>query len=344
MRRDQTLLQLRPDGIVHKLHALGLAADDGVLQLLGGSLADDGSHRTVDHENFVHRDTTAAVLTFEQELRDHAAQGRGQHGANLGLLVRWEDVNHTVDGLSRIVGVEGAKNEQTGFSSSQRKGDRFEIAHLANQHDVGVFPQRRLQPGRKVDRMLRDFALGDDAFLVRMDEFDRFFHGHDVPGEVCVDVVHQGRQRGALAGTRRAGDEDKAAAQVAEFFDHRRQGQFLERGNARRDQAEDRAEAVHLFEVVAAEAAVLIHLVGEVEIAFVLETFPVFRRADLAQHVVHLFRREDLLADGDNVAMTADFRRLSLGKVQIGRTRGDQDFEKLVDVGHGIRVCRRAVS
>ena len=344
MRRDQALLQLRPDGIVHELHTLSLAADDGVLQLLGCSLAYDGSHCTVDHEDFVHRDAAAAVLTFEQELRDHAAQGRGQHGADFGLLVRWEDVNHTVNRLSCIVGVEGAENEQTGFRSSQGKGDGLEIAHLANQHDVGVFAQCRLQSGGKVDRMFRDFALGDDAFLVRMDELDRFFHGHDVPGEVCVDVVHQGRQRGALAGTGRAGDEDKAAAQVAEFFDHRRQGQFLERGNARRDQAEDRAEAVHLFEVVAAETAVLIHLVGEVEIAFVLETFPVFRRANLAEHVAHLLRREDLLADRDDVAVTTDFGWLPLGEMQVGRARVDQNLKELVDVGHGFRVCRRVVS
>ena len=43
-----------------------------------------------------------------------------------------------------------------------------------------------------------DFALGDDAVLVRVHELDRVFDGDDVAVGVFVAVVDHGRQRGRL--------------------------------------------------------------------------------------------------------------------------------------------------
>ena len=65
--------------------------------------------------------------------------------------------------------------------------------------------------------------------LVLVHELDRLLDRDDVPGEVGVDVVDQRRQRRGLAGAGRAGDEDEAAAHVAEFLDHRRNAELLER-------------------------------------------------------------------------------------------------------------------
>ena len=338
------LLELRPDGVVHELHALRLAAHDGVLQLLRGALADNGRHRAVDHEDFVDRDAAAAVVAFEEQLRDHAAQRGGQHGADLRLLVGGKNVDHAVHRFARVVRVQGAENEETSFGRGKRQRDCFEIAHLADQHDVGILAQRGFQSGGEIHRMLRHLALGDDAFLVRVHEFDRLLDGHDVAREVRVDVVHQRRQRRALARAGRAGHQHQAAAQVAEFLDDRRQPEFVERGDACGNQTEHGAESVHLLEIIAAEPVVRVHLVGKVEVALVLEALPVLRCANLAEHVAHFVRSEDFLADRDHVAMPADFRRLSLGEMQIGRPRVDQHFEKLVDVGHGVRSSRKAVS
>ena len=61
-----------------------------------------------------------------------------------------------------------------------------------------------------------------------MHELDRLLDRDDVPGEVGVDVVDQGRERGRFAGTGRAGDEDEAAAQVAELFHDGRNAELLE--------------------------------------------------------------------------------------------------------------------
>ena len=339
-----TLLELRPDGVVHELHALRLPAHDGVLQLLCGAFADDGGHGAVDHEDFVDGDASATVLTFEQKLCNHAAQRGGEHGANLRLLVGRKDIDHAVDSLARVVGVQGSENEQARLRGGQGERDCLQIAHLPDQHDVRVFAQSRLQTCREIDRVLRHLALGDDAVFVRVNELDRLFNRHDMPGEVRVDVVHQRGQRRALAAAGRARHEDQAAPQMSEFLDHRRQTEFVEGGNARRNQPEHRTESVHLLEIIATKAVVRVHLVGEVEIPFFMETLPIFRRADFAQHVVHFIRGQQFLADGNDVAMATDFRGLPLGKVQVGCSRVDQNLEKLVDVRHGFRLSRRVVS
>ncbi len=44
--------------------------------------------------------------------------------------------------------------------------DRFQVAHLADEHDVRILAQRRLQPGRETRRVLGHLALGDDALFV----------------------------------------------------------------------------------------------------------------------------------------------------------------------------------
>ena len=175
--------------------------------------------------------------------------------------------------------------------------------------------------------MLRHFALRDDALLVRMHELDRLLDRHDMPREVGVDVVHQRGQCRALAAAGRSGDQHQPPAQVPELLDHRRQAKLVEGGDARRDETENGAQPVHLLEIIATETAVRVHLVGEIEVALVLETLPIFRRADLAEHVVHFVRGKDLLADRDDVAVAADFRRLALGEVQVGRARVDQNLE-----------------
>ena len=149
-----------------------------------------------------------------------------------------------------------------------------------------------------------------------------------------VDVVDQRRQRGRFARAGRAGDEHESAAQMAEFLDHRRDAELLERGDLRRDEPEDGAVAVGLLEEIAAEARVLIHLVGEVEIAAFLEALPALRAADLAHHVGHLVARHDFFADRHDVAVPADLRRLPFAEVQIGGAGVDEHFEELIDVGH----------
>ena len=53
---------------------------------------------------------------------------------------------------------------------------------------------------------------------------------------------------------------------------------------------------------------------------------------------------EGLVANGNDVAVTADFRGLALAEVKVRRAGFDEDLEKLVDVSHLMRMGEKWVS
>ena len=63
-----------------------------------------------------------------------------------------KDVDHAIDRLARIVRVQRSENQQAGLRRGQRERDGFQIAHLADEHDVGIFAQRRFQSDRETIR------------------------------------------------------------------------------------------------------------------------------------------------------------------------------------------------
>ena len=66
--------------------------------------------------------------------------------ADLRLPVGRELVDDPVDRGGRGVGVQRAEDEVPGLGAvSMRDGDRLEVAHLADEHDVGILAQRRAQ-------------------------------------------------------------------------------------------------------------------------------------------------------------------------------------------------------
>ena len=87
------------------------------------------------------------------------------------------------------VGVQRAEDQVAGFGGGDGGGDGRQIAHFADQHDVGVLTQgtaEGLGEDRHVDA---DLALHDDRFFVGVVIFDGVFHRDDVAVEVLVDVV-----------------------------------------------------------------------------------------------------------------------------------------------------------
>ena len=96
------------------------------------------------------------------------------------LLVRREDVDDAVDRLRRRVGVQRAERQVAGLGDPQRRLDRLEVAHLADEHDVGVLAQRRAQRVREAVRVAVHLALVDQAALVLVDVLDRVLDREDV--------------------------------------------------------------------------------------------------------------------------------------------------------------------
>src|SRR5260370_36124454 len=89
----------------------------------------------------------------KKRLTKNALKHHGELRANLRLLMRRKNVDNTIDGGRGGNGVQGGKSQVAGFRDAQRGLDRFEIAHLANEHDVRVFAKRspkRIGEGMRV--------------------------------------------------------------------------------------------------------------------------------------------------------------------------------------------------
>src|SRR5439155_27964 len=103
-----------------------------------------------------------------------------------------------------------------GFRDGQRRPDRLEVAHLADEYDVRVLPQRVLERRREARGVGADLALVDDAIMVAVDELDRVLHRDDVPLHLAVDLVDHRGERGALPRAGGPRHEHQAAGPLRE--------------------------------------------------------------------------------------------------------------------------------
>ena len=152
-----------------------------------------------------------------------------------------------------VVGVQRAEHEHAHRGAAERELDRFHFAHFAEQENVGVVAHRAFERGGERLRVLADFAVHDDRLLHRVHELDRILDRDDVLGEVRIDVVDHRRERSGLAAAGRAGDDDEALIEMAEFLQRLGQLEIVEGKNLRRNLAEDRRLAPVVVEIVAAE-------------------------------------------------------------------------------------------
>src|SRR5437016_11273388 len=117
--------------------------------------------------------------------------------------------------------MHGGKNGVAGFSRRQRGGNRFKIAHFANDDDVGVLAQDMHQGAVKGADIGKDFLLDDDGPFVFVDEFDGVFDGDDFAAALAVNEVHHVIEGGGFARAGWASDQDQAigpAGQIVNFF------------------------------------------------------------------------------------------------------------------------------
>jgi hypothetical protein len=109
-----------------------------------------------------------------------------------------EHVDHPVDGLGGVLGVQRGEDEVAGLGGGQGGGDRLQVPHLADQDDVGVLAQDMLEGAGERVRVLPDLPLVHHSPLVLVEELDRVLDRHDVDGATRVDQVDETGQRRAL--------------------------------------------------------------------------------------------------------------------------------------------------
>ncbi len=108
-------------------------------------------------------------------------------------------VNHPIDGLNGAGGMQCRKDKMPGLRRRNGQLNCFEVAHLSDENDVGIFAQGRAQGPAEGLCMTSDFSLTDQAAVILVNELDRIFDGNDVRLLFLVDGVNQRRQRCAFA-------------------------------------------------------------------------------------------------------------------------------------------------
>src|SRR2546425_688392 len=274
-------------------------------------------------------------------LGDHALGHERELGPDLRLLVRGEDVDDPVDALHRRVGVQGREGEVAGLGDGERRRDRLEITHLADQHDVGVLPQRVLERGREAVGVRADLALVHDAGLMAVDELDRVLHRDDVSLQLLVDLVDHRREGGALPRAGGPRDQDQPAGLLGELRHHGRQAEILERAHVEGDLPDHQRHAAPLLEAVAAEAREVLDAEGEVQLVLRLEALLLV----LGEHRVGdrhrvLGRQHVLHRRVHDVAVDAYLGTLPRHDVEVGGVLLDHLLEQRAEI-HDLRAARR---
>src|SRR5439155_12861242 len=177
LRTDHLFVQQVHDRVVQRLHAVFLSnlQHAGNLERLGfaDQVGDGGRY----NQYFQRSHAAFDIDAFEQVLGNNPLQRFRECVADLVLLAVREYVNHAVDGFCRARCVQRAKNEVAGGSRFDSELDRFEIAHFADEDDVGILTKRAAKGGGKRFRMHADFAMIDQTTLALMNELDGIFNG-----------------------------------------------------------------------------------------------------------------------------------------------------------------------
>jgi hypothetical protein len=108
----------------------------------------------------------------------------------------------------------GGERQVAGLGDPECGFDGLQVAHLADEDDVGVLAQGGAQRGREAVRVAVHFALVHQAAFVRVDVLDRVLDRENVLLALGVDLVEHRRQRRRLAAAGRPGDQHQTAGPV----------------------------------------------------------------------------------------------------------------------------------
>ncbi len=290
----------------------------------------------VGHQDFERDDPALAVDARQQRLTDDPFEHQRQLHPHLRLLVRREDVDDAVDGRRRRVGVQRRKRQVARFRNPQRRLDRLQIAHFADQDDVRILTQRRPQRVGEVLGVAVDLALVHQATLVLVQVLDRVLDGEDVGLALDVDLVdHRGQGR-RLAAAGGAGHEHQTARPLGQLADDRRQPELIEGPDPLGNQTVDRADGAALVEEVAAEAGQAADAEREVQLLRLLEALLL----RIGQHAVGqrlgVGRRQLRMFHPAQFTVDAHHRRRLDRQVEVGAVELHRGLEQFWQRGH---VC-----
>ncbi len=214
-----------------------------------------------------------------------------------------------------------------GFRRAQGDLDRFLVAHLPDENDLGRLAQGRAQAVGVGIKINAQFTLVERGLLVRVHKFHRVFQRDDMDGLGLIDLVEDGGERGGFAGTGRAGDKDQPGLFLGDFLEDFRGLQFLQRRNDDVQLAADDRVIATLRKHIHPETGLVGKGIGGVARTVAQQVFnlPQIITHDVQRHHFGLKRRE--LFDG----------RIQLDRLEF--TKGF-DLGRAVDREENVRNLR----
>src|SRR5258706_1696908 len=283
-------------------------------------VADLIAHRLRIDEHLTCGNPAGLVGAGHEAHRHHGLERAGQRETDLGLLVRWIDRQHALDGAGRIGGVQRTEHEVACVRGLERGVERLEIADFTDEDDVVILPEHAAQRLREGGRVGTDLALVDVTIDVAMEELDGILDRDDVRFAVLVDVLDHGRERGALSRTGNARDENKSAWLERDFLQNARQIQLIDGASLVRDGAHGIAERPALLIHVAAKAPDARHADGEVALLVLGELLHLPRRHQLLGQTLEILRPHGRHLERRELTVQAERRRAPDLQVKVRRT------------------------
>ncbi len=228
--------------------------------------------------------------------------------------------------------MQGAEDHVAGFGGMERGGDGFQIAHFADQDDVGVLAEAGAQSAAKGRGIDFHLALIDEAFLVAMQEFDGVFDGDDVLGTRRVDAVDHGRKRGGLARAGDAGDQHQAARFFADALGDGGKKELFKSANLGGNDAEHDADIAALLKDVDAEASETGGAVGQIDFGALLELLLLAVGHHAEGHVQHVLAGDaGLIGQRHQFAVHAHVGIVADLEMKVARFALDGDAQQIID-------------
>src|SRR5256885_6744425 len=303
--------------LIEGLHAELARLLHDFLDLVHLALEDQvGNERGVEHD----LDRGAATFAFlqgDEALRNEPPQIERQVHQQLLAPLLGEEVDDAIQRLIGAVRVQRCKAQVAGLGEGHRVIHGLPVADLADQDDVGRLAQGGLERGLPVHGVHADFALGNEAALVRVGELDRVLDGDDVAVGVLVAVADHRRERGGLARTRGPYHDHQAALGHDHVLQYVREPEVLDPGNGGGDPPQHDTDVRLLDERIDAEPPYARGVDREVAFLarFELGSLPVVH--DRAGEVDGVRGCERLVRDGRHLAVDLDRR----GKADRKSTR-----------------------
>ena len=298
-------------------------------------LPDQVPDRRVRDHHLEGEDAPVPARPGDEDLGDDPLEDEGELRADLRLLVGREHVEDPVDRLDARVRVEGREHEVAGLRDGERRLDRFQVPHLADEDDVGVLPKDVFERLLEPLRIGVDLPLVHEALLVRVEILDRVLDRDDVLLPLVVDLVDHRREGGRLSGSGRPGHQNQSPGLLAKLLQVRRESQLLEGTDPERDGAEGAGDGPALHVDVRPEAGEPLDAEGEVEFPFLLEPLLLDLGQDAVAKPLGVLRHERLVRQWHQTAVHADRRRDPRRDVEIGRPLLVHHVEKFLHRHHG---------